>query len=516
MKTNYDGKRYWCTLCKVVCLKSKNINKHFLSERHVKATVEKQGKVFDPEIMKQQEPKKEKPQTKDISEVLKYVCSTKQTAKKENNDIYISSLTDCTVKITDFTTEQDFMGSEFVKAVSGFKCQLCKIFMRHGHQIIEHLKGKKHYTNYKKYLKENPDYLDNQRVVNKNLVDMLKKDEGKEVVLQENNGNTYKAGDADLNSTLEEKGEEADFSMDEYDPNEDSKVDDDDSKMADESSFNDSAINDSIQDHSLVESEKETEENKTEETEEKTEAKEIEEENDVEKKEIEKEEVEKEEVEKEEAEKEEVEKEEAEVEKEDLGAVSEAKDKEFSMEADEEEEEFPLLQPPTNPIKEDETIEPEVKANPEVEAKIPEVDTEPKESETPSEPAAEPEEAEEVTPSRRGRKSKRGRGGTKARGGRRTTPRAAKNAKKIEKVVEPEEEVVDAPMETEKEQEKEGEPVVPLAQVGTDSAEELPSSQETEEIVSPQKSTGNGVDVDGFEVIDEVEGGSGDDSEDDD
>jgi hypothetical protein len=23
IKTNYDGKRYWCVLCKIVCLKSK-------------------------------------------------------------------------------------------------------------------------------------------------------------------------------------------------------------------------------------------------------------------------------------------------------------------------------------------------------------------------------------------------------------------------------------------------------------------------------------------------------------
>lgn len=23
VKTNYDGKRYWCTLCKIVCLKTK-------------------------------------------------------------------------------------------------------------------------------------------------------------------------------------------------------------------------------------------------------------------------------------------------------------------------------------------------------------------------------------------------------------------------------------------------------------------------------------------------------------
>jgi hypothetical protein len=47
----------------------------------------------------------------------------------------------------------------------------------------------------KKYLKENPEYLENQRDVNRNLVDMLKKDEGKDVVLQENSGEAQKPGD---------------------------------------------------------------------------------------------------------------------------------------------------------------------------------------------------------------------------------------------------------------------------------------------------------------------------------
>ena len=37
-------------------------------------------------------------------------------------------------------------------------------------------------------MKENPEYLENQREVNKNLVEMLKKSEGKEVVLQESKG----------------------------------------------------------------------------------------------------------------------------------------------------------------------------------------------------------------------------------------------------------------------------------------------------------------------------------------
>ena len=42
--------------------------------------------------------------------------------------------------------------------------------------------------------------------MNKNLVDMLQKDEGKDVVLQESNGEAHKADDVELSSsTLEEK-----------------------------------------------------------------------------------------------------------------------------------------------------------------------------------------------------------------------------------------------------------------------------------------------------------------------
>ena len=42
--------------------------------------------------------------------------------------------------------------------------------------------------------------MKNQRDVNKNLVDMLKKDEGKDVVLQENNGEAQRADDGDRTS----------------------------------------------------------------------------------------------------------------------------------------------------------------------------------------------------------------------------------------------------------------------------------------------------------------------------
>ena len=70
-------------------------------------------------IIQQQEIKEEKPKPKDIREVLKYVCSTKQTARKENKDIYISSLTDCTVKVTDFSCEEGFMGKYICETFLG-------------------------------------------------------------------------------------------------------------------------------------------------------------------------------------------------------------------------------------------------------------------------------------------------------------------------------------------------------------------------------------------------------------
>ncbi|XP_028395922.1 zinc finger protein 318-like isoform X2 [Dendronephthya gigantea] len=501
IKTNYDGKRYWCSLCKIVCLKSKNIYKHFLSERHVKASIEKQGKVFDPEIMKKQEVQQDPPKARDISELLTYVCSTKQTARKENNDIYISSLTDCTVKIVDFTTQQDFMGSEFVKAVSGFKCQMCKNFMRHGNEIIQHLKGKKHSSNYEKYLKDHPDYLVNQRDVNKNLVDMLKEDEGKDVVLQESNGDARKAE----SSQQAKSEEETDLNMEGLDS---SEVDDN-SKMADEASFNDSALHDSIQDYSIEENEKkEADDGKVEESEAK-EQMEIEDVNEAEKEEGEKKQMEDEQKEKNTGERE----------------------KRVSMEADEEEEEFPLLGP-INPVQ----YEPiEQKAEVEakgakVEAKTPEVDAKPEQNETPetpSEPAVESEETEDLTPSRRGRKARRGRGATKATRGRRRTPRAAKNVKKPVEVVELEDEIAEPdvgtsepreelnyiPIETEKEPDTE----TPPAEAASDPVEVAPSSQETGEgLVSPRGKAGDVDAIDGFEVIDEIEDGEEDDSEDDD
>ena len=60
-------------------------------------------------ILLQQESKTGK-KPKDIKEYLKYVCRTKLTARKENNEIYLSSLTDCVVKVTDFSCERGFMG----------------------------------------------------------------------------------------------------------------------------------------------------------------------------------------------------------------------------------------------------------------------------------------------------------------------------------------------------------------------------------------------------------------------
>ena len=163
---------------------------------------------------------------------------------------------------------------------------------------------------------------------------------------------------------------------------------------------------------------------------------------------------------------------------------------------------------PLNPTKDDPS-EPEVAAKPEVEASTPEVEVKPQ-PQTAGEPAMEQEiEADDVTPTRRNtRKARRGRGGAKAGRGRtptRRTPRGTKNVRKAEEV-QNEKEEMERPAETEKEKEKEEEkePGVPVAKM-------------EEETSSQQKSTRGDVEgIDGFEVIDEVEGGDGNDDGDED
>lgn len=54
---------------------------------------------------------KEDSKSQDITKLLKYVCNTRKIARKEDNDVYISSQTECTVKISDFAAKQDFMGT---------------------------------------------------------------------------------------------------------------------------------------------------------------------------------------------------------------------------------------------------------------------------------------------------------------------------------------------------------------------------------------------------------------------
>ena len=79
--------------------------------------------------------------------------------------------------------------------------------------------------------------------------------------------------------------------------------------------------------------------------------------------------------------------------------------------------------------------------------------------------------------------------------------------------VEPREELNYIPIETEKEQDTETPPV----EVASDSAEVLPSSQEPEEeLASPREKAGDMEAIDGFEVIDEIEDGEEEDSENDD
>lgn len=217
----FDKKRakYICQQCKIICNIPTSFHKHLLGRRHARTILEKQGKELDVEEFKNfsmgivpaknsvdviiksetktEEKDKELPQltspsstqsasdVEDSPEFVKYTCDTRKTAKKEGNIITISSVTESRVKIDGFTSGKNMLGCEFVKAVSGFNCRLCKSFIRSGGDVIQHIKGRKHQMKYKTYINEHPQYEELQLKRNKELEAVLEPKEGEEVLLFE-------------------------------------------------------------------------------------------------------------------------------------------------------------------------------------------------------------------------------------------------------------------------------------------------------------------------------------------
>ncbi|XP_078349676.1 uncharacterized protein LOC144634553 isoform X2 [Oculina patagonica] len=212
----FDRKRskYICQECKIICNLPMSFHKHLLGKRHARTVLENQGKEFDADEFKsfsQGGAPAEKSETEGVAtgtesderenisdqqlsspaddetnlDFVKYTCDTRKTAMKEGNIITISSVTQSRVRIDGFTSGRDMLGCEFVKAVSGFNCRLCKAFIRCGNDVISHIKGKKHQKNYQTYVQEHPQYEEHQLARNKELEAVLEPKEGEEVVLYE-------------------------------------------------------------------------------------------------------------------------------------------------------------------------------------------------------------------------------------------------------------------------------------------------------------------------------------------
>ncbi|XP_020608100.1 uncharacterized protein LOC110046740 isoform X2 [Orbicella faveolata] len=217
----FDRKRskYICQECKIICNLPISFHKHLFGKRHARTVLENQGKEFDPNEFKnftqgstpaeKSEPEdagtgaesdeREKASDADVFspatvqspdvetnlDFVKYTCDTRKTAMKDGNIITISSVTQARVRIDGFTSGRNMLGCEFVKAVSGFNCRLCKTFIRCGNDVISHIKGKKHQKNYQTYVQEHPQYEEHQLARNKELEVVLEPKEGEEVVLYE-------------------------------------------------------------------------------------------------------------------------------------------------------------------------------------------------------------------------------------------------------------------------------------------------------------------------------------------
>lgn len=217
----YDRKRnkYICQECKIICNLPMSFHKHLLGKRHARTVLESQGKEFEEtkfrnfsqgitpidksgteeETTANESDDREKASGGEVPspsavhtpgfdlnlDFVKYTCNTRKTAMKEGDIITISSVTQSRVQIEGFTSGRNMLGCEFVKAVSGFNCRLCKAFIRCGNDVITHIKGKKHQKNYQTYVQEHPQYEEHQLARNKELEQVLEPKEGEEVVLYE-------------------------------------------------------------------------------------------------------------------------------------------------------------------------------------------------------------------------------------------------------------------------------------------------------------------------------------------
>ncbi|XP_020900220.1 glutamic acid-rich protein isoform X2 [Exaiptasia diaphana] len=204
---------------------------------------------------------------------VKYSCDTRKMAVKDGEYITITSINEARVKINGFDTGLNTGGCEFVKAVTGFQCRLCRSFIQHGRDVLSHVKGRKHQTNYRTYIREHPKYEANQKMRNKELDDMLSDREGETVLLYEvsdeeeevRNPSRYGRHETSINvkpvkyiaAHSEEGGDDDD---DGADQSMDDKNDDD---AQDENNENGKAVDD---DASLDEEKEETQDKEEEDT----------------------------------------------------------------------------------------------------------------------------------------------------------------------------------------------------------------------------------------------------------
>ncbi|XP_032221659.2 glutamic acid-rich protein isoform X2 [Nematostella vectensis] len=128
---------------------------------------------------------KEKPAPLKSELDIRYSCETRKSAVKMGDVVSISSITQAQVSIAGFANGENTQGCEFVKAVSGFNCRLCKTFIMNGADVMKHVKARKHQKNYRQYVIDHPSYEANQIKRNKELSDMLGQSEGQEMLLYE-------------------------------------------------------------------------------------------------------------------------------------------------------------------------------------------------------------------------------------------------------------------------------------------------------------------------------------------
>lgn len=217
----FTGKGYMCKTCGTLLNNKQSFTNHLMGKSHVMKVIDaRTAKTYQdtrdlldidlsPDdwyensekarsiILKQAKLTMKAKREKELQEKLNYnknpsnfftvTLETRKTAVKKGNCVTITSLVESQMEVKDFVGDK-FFGCEFVKAVSGFHCRLCDMYIKDAAKVVPHINDRVHHVNYSAHLRKTTNYEKQQKEQNVDLAAILAEEEEKVILLSQTPG----------------------------------------------------------------------------------------------------------------------------------------------------------------------------------------------------------------------------------------------------------------------------------------------------------------------------------------